>query len=168
MRTPFLRRSREETPSSWSVQERAPCDKYKSSWCRYKVRDSPVKNAFGIFGGLFFCADPVFWAKKLSSAPKIPKEFLISEALNLHRHQLDLCYLYRTHSCTNRELGVSSLDRHKNELRMISISLVDGDLTWRHHFLKKSFGNFGSRIFAEDGRPRAAAKNVNLFIARAN
>ena len=53
-RSSFLHRSRVGTLSSRSAQERAPYDKYKSSWCRFKLEAPFHKNSFGIFGALFF------------------------------------------------------------------------------------------------------------------
>ena len=56
-----------------------------------------------------------------------------NEASNSNRHQLDLYLSYGARSCVDRELGVSSLDRHKNAFRTISISPVGADLSWRPH-----------------------------------
>ena len=53
-RRSFLRRSRAGTLSSRSVQERAPCDEYRSSWWRFKLEASFLQNSFGIFGAFFF------------------------------------------------------------------------------------------------------------------
>ena len=56
------------------------------------------------------------------------KEKRLVKPPNLYRHQLDLYLSCGARSCADRELGVSSLDRRKNELRTISISPVGSDL----------------------------------------
>ena len=50
MRNPLLCRLTTETLLYRSAQERAPHDKYKSSWWRFKLEASFHKNSFGISG----------------------------------------------------------------------------------------------------------------------
>ena len=69
-------------------------------------------------------------------APKIPKKLLWDEAFHLNRHELDLYLSYGARSCADRELGLLALDRRKNGLLTIIISLVGGDLSGRLHSVK--------------------------------
>ena len=88
-----------------------------------------IPSLFPGFGDLTYLFEKTKKEIRRKCGLKIPKEFLISEAISLNRSQLDLYLSYGARFCSDRELGVSSIDRRKNGLRTISISLVGGDIS---------------------------------------